>query len=257
MLDSTIAVDSKDIRAIHATTGEWMKPQGVGGQPPPEDLYNSYLEGKPLIIVAAEADNATAITALLGRGANIEGEAAWAEQRPLYCAMLVGAVNAAAALIAAGADTNARSGNGAAPLHIAAERGFPKCIELLHEARVDLNDGRSDVGECKGQTALCSAACHNNAETVRTLCRLGADVNKPSASTGLQPIHMTVGPATNPDRRNPQCVPPAPDALVALLECGANVDAIGRDGFTPLHATICTVPTTSNDASSSPLTCRS
>src|SRR5205823_11553635 len=75
------------------------------------------------------------------------------------------------ALVAAGADLNARTTTGATPLMFAASSGSADAVNLLIELSADPNTTES----ANGQTALMFAAALDRADAVRALLQHGAD----------------------------------------------------------------------------------
>ena len=122
---------------------------------------------------------------------------------------------------------------------------------------------RMDAEQLRAQqlsTDLMLACQHGNADIVKTLCEMGADVNAVDSKGDTALIYATssarskcvialcVQPGINPNitRTIPQfqgesplmyaCWKCTPDAVEALIACGANVNAAREvgDGFTPL-----------------------
>ncbi|MGE0447266.1 MAG: ankyrin repeat domain-containing protein, partial [Vicinamibacterales bacterium] len=127
-------------------------------------------------------------------------------------------------------------------LMAAARTGNVRLVRALlaRGANVDAREGWQE------QTALMLAAAENHGDVVRVLVEAGADVNLPSrvldgapprqraaADVGQQGVHVTFpkGGLTAVHfaaRQN------APDAVAALADAGADLDARDPDGFTPV-----------------------
>ena len=129
-----------------------------------------------------------------------------------------------AALVAAGADPNARDFRFWKPLHIAA--GFnpnPAIITALVTAGADPNAWRGAVGT----TPLHMAARLNpNPAIITALVAAGADPNArtPVGSFGKTPLHVAAAENENPA------------IIAALLDAGADIEAQDASlGLTPLH----------------------
>ena len=79
---------------------------------------------------------------------------------------------AVAALLASGADPNAKNEDGHTSLHRAAWRGYAEVVDVLHAAGADL-----DAQNRLGYTALHSAAEGGHHETIHRLLDAGAKPN--------------------------------------------------------------------------------
>ena len=124
------------------------------------------------------------------------------------------------ALLAGGADADARSKDGSTPLHVAAFSGDAAAIRALLTGGANVNARDED-----GFTSLHGVAVWgDSAAAVRALLAGGANVNARSKD-GFTPLH---GVAVLGDVA----------AIRALLTGGANVNAHSKDGFTPLHTAV-------------------
>jgi hypothetical protein len=115
---------------------------------------------------AARNGRVEAIQALVAAGADPDardsGPNGWT---PLLLAIHKGQVGAARALLAAGADPNARALNGGIALMAAAIRGDPALVDLLLAA------GADPLVRDRGRTALTNAVAGGNPAVVRALRR--------------------------------------------------------------------------------------
>ena len=144
---------------------------------------------------------------------------------------------AALALLAKGAAPNDAGEANCPPLYMAA--GHPKMIALV-KALVEKGAKLEAVG--KGGTALVNAAYWGSPETVEYLISKGADVSAREPGDGYTALHtaaMSSGlDAPIPTRRRfavqPWRRPGRGTIARILLEHGADVNAIGKDGLTPL-----------------------
>ena len=134
-------------------------------------------------------------------------------------------------LVQAGADVNARDGSGGSPLHSAA-RGTnnPAMIAALIEAGAELDawTGRGYHGD-DGLTPLHEAVASGHAAVVAALLAAGADVHARDRIDGPTPLH---------DASTPEAVALL---LEAGADIGARAHYYryphwGRPGMTPLHA---------------------
>ena len=125
------------------------------------------------------------------------------------------------ALLAGGANVDARAKDGFTPLHFAAGSGDVAAIRALLAGGANV-DARAKDRSTPLHGAVLWAALSGDIAAIRALLASGADVSarKDGAAT---PLH---GAALSGDVA----------AIRALLAGGADVNARGEDGFTPLHA---------------------
>ena len=129
------------------------------------------------LVDAVAAQDAGAVEALLAGGADVNA------RRPDGATALVWAAHwddpaLAARLLEAGADPNAADDHGVTPLERAAENASPAMVELLLDGGADARAARTS-----GLTALMTAARTGDAAIVETLLDHGADVNAATAET--------------------------------------------------------------------------
>mmetsp|Transcript_23828 Transcript_23828/g.58432 ORF Transcript_23828/g.58432 Transcript_23828/m.58432 type:complete len:158 (+) Transcript_23828:175-648(+) len=125
-----------------------------------------------------------------------------------------------ARLIAAGADVNkTRSGDGVAPLHLAAQNGYSEIVELLVAAGADVN-----TASARGNTALYAATvkrCLEVAKLAKCLIAAGADVNKARPHKGSAPLLFAARDGYG-------------EPVELLIAAGADVNKALPCGATPL-----------------------
>lgn len=156
--------------------------------------------------------NAETVVALLNAGADVNPLSVGST--PLHKAALFEKVEAVTILLEAGADPNARSGGGDTPLHRAAGSGNVEILMALLKAGAVVN-----VKGFEGLTPLMYAVAEpKRAKVMRVLLDVGADPNA-RASAGWSTLH------------NARYA----EAVTALLEAGAFLEARDRLGSTPLH----------------------
>ena len=129
------------------------------------------------------ADRVGAIQALLAGGANVDARANDGST-PLHQAAALGDVAAIRVLLAGGASVNAKAKDGSTPLHQAARLGEMASIQALLAGGADVDARNKD-----GVTPLHAAAVSGKAAVIPTLLAGGADVNA-RAKYGVTPLHF-------------------------------------------------------------------
>ncbi len=184
---------------------------------------------------AARVDDLETAQALIRAGAK-----AAASNRYGVTPLSLAAVNANPAmvdlLLKAGADPNAPVGRGQTVLMTAARTGNPDVVKALLERGADLNAREASLGE----TALMWAAAENHAAVVRLLIARGAAVDARSTSVafpkdrfGLEGV-LTFLPKGNWTALMYAARDGAPDAVRALADAGADLNAVDPEGTTSL-----------------------
>lgn len=156
------------------------------------------------------------VTACLEQGVDIEQDAG--AMTPLHWAAGVGAPPAVIeALLAGGADPNARDGSDSTPLH-AATTGSAELVDALLAGGAEPN-----VRDRFGWSPLHQAVSTGNLTVIKTLLANGADPDA-SAMWDETPLHMAVS-----------AVHESAAVVGVLLASGADLEALTEDGLTPLH----------------------
>ena len=163
--------------------------------------------------------------------------------RRLVDAAAGGDLGTVEALIAAGADSNART-DGYPALQLAVREGTVEIVEALLAAGADVNAfGEWVPGCCQDRdTALHQAVrywdvcvdrdfgyCSERAEVIQVLLAAGADVDARQEFGGWTPLHA----ATNEGAWNE-----VSEMLLMLLDAGADPNARTVDGRTSLHLAV-------------------
>ncbi len=186
---------------------------------------------------------------LLKRGARTDIQSV--DGTPLFCAAVNGDAEAAALLLAAGADPDARGSDGTTPLHGAAESGNVEIIRSLLARGADVN-----ALEGRRGTPLSIAASHGHAEACRELLEAGARRPPDLLERAVQGGDVeTLKVCMSPGARTGQAAHPVigdtllhlaaerahPEMCEFLMKGAAQVarhdpNASDKGGRTPLHA---------------------
>lgn len=161
----------------------------------------------------------------------------------LHQAAQAGDTHQMEALLAAGADINVRDGFGNTPLHLAAKAGRQPAVELLLKRGAD-----PKAVAYNRYTPLHLAAWSGNAAIVQLLIDKGADIKAPDynnrpplnyASTKkVVEILVKAGAEANAAAMPPlldAAMHGFPQAVEALLDHGADIQATDYTHYSPLH----------------------
>ena len=213
--------------------------------------------------LAAEAGHDDVVITLLASGADPYATNKWAKQTPLHLAAAAGHALCVSYLMHGGADKDSRDGGNRTPLFLAAQHNRLEAVEQLLAAGASQHirstngpyvtaldtaakQGHAEVvralvkrgspvnaSDRSGRTALHLAASvdevlgrvndHDNGEVIHVLLQAGADTEAKTKNYGRTPLHFAASSDSNGNN------------VRALLEGGANVNARGTDGGTPLH----------------------
>jgi ankyrin repeat protein len=198
--------------------------------------------GETALHTCAFAGNTAGVRVLLTAGASVDAGDSWRGQTPLMWAAAERHPETMQALIAAGADVNARSTivewerqrtdeprdkwlppGGWTPLLLAARESCVACIDVLAKAGADLN-----IVDPERHTALIIALTNGHFDVAGRLIDHGADLDMQD-EVGQTPLWAAVDAHTMPDSNRP---PPtemddtltAWDIVSKLVKSGAKVD---------------------------------
>ena len=163
-----------------------------------------------MLYQAAREGDVEAIEALLAAGADPEARHDYGEYTPLHMAAEGGHVEAIEALIKAGAVVHAKDLWYRTPLDLARARRHAAAVAVLKAA-----------GRCVYPDTLHRAALDGDIEAIETLLATGVDPNA-RGDRGMSPLHFAA-------RRGYLGV------IETLLAAGADPNARGDGGKTPLH----------------------
>ena len=238
----SVLVDDEETRLSITSVGDFADIMGVnkGSVVDLEDPAVKSLAGKQVVYeiavqhdihrtplhVAARHGRTETVNALVAAGADVNAKAG-DNQTPLHRAVNGGRGRTATvkALIAAGADVNVKDDYGRTPLRVAAGEGFIEIVRALVAADVDLNarDVYSNIPlyVTMGYTPLHAAMVEGHMEIFQALVAAGADVNAKN-NYGRTPLHDAVQAGHT-------------KVVSALIAAGADVNAKDRYGETPLQ----------------------
>jgi ankyrin repeat protein len=223
------AVKARDIEQVRALLEQ-----------PQVDVNASLPDGTTALHWAAYANDVELARLLMGAGAGADAANRYGVT-PLTLAVTNGNAALTEALLEAGADPNAIVGEGETVLMTAARTGDVASIKALVSHGADVHAAE----DWQGQTAIVFAALENNADAVRLLAEVGADVNHRSTplvfpdfvfqTAGMIYAVQPVGdwtPLMYAARDG------AIDAVRVLADAGADLDAVDPDGTTALTLAI-------------------
>ena len=182
------------------------------------DIFSEFTrQGYMPLHVAAFNNAREAAAGLIARGADMHAKAAGNGVTPLHAAAYGNASDVAVDLIARGADIYVKDNPGLTPLHAAAYGNASDVAVELIARGADIH-----VKNNRGSTPLHAAAYRNASDVAADLIARGADIHVKD-NRGLTPLHAAAyGNAS--------------DVAVELIAHGADIHAKNNHGMTLLHA---------------------
>ncbi|MBV8730023.1 MAG: ankyrin repeat domain-containing protein, partial [Acidobacteriia bacterium] len=172
--------------------------------------------GKLLLADAARQQDQTAIRALLARGADVNARASDGSTALLWLAHWNDDATADL-LLRAGADANAANDFGMTPLNEACTNANSKLVHLLLKSGANPN-----TAIATGETPLMTCAKTGSAEAVRMLVEYGAAINAKEPTQNQTALMWAAA-----ERH--------PEVIKALIESYADLKAHTKQGFTAIH----------------------
>ncbi len=164
----------------------------------------------PLLMAVKGRFNAVGLLLMHGADANLADQIG---ETPLHVAAANDDLDAARALIDAGAQVAPVSMQGWTPLHVASLKGSLSVVALLLQSKVD-----ADLENARSQTAINCAILGNNPKVVDYLLEHGADVNRTDRQ-GNTYLHFSLEEQHY-------------DIVKLLIQAGANIDIVSDAGVT-------------------------
>lgn len=143
-------------------------------------------DGATALHWAAANGDAEMVKALLAAGANVNAATRDGAITPLMMACQSGDADVVEALLSGGASANTAKANGTTALMMAAASGSPFAVKALLDHGAEIN-AKENVHE---QTALMFAAALDRVDVVKVLAQRGADVNAASKVAKLERVRF-------------------------------------------------------------------
>ena len=183
--------------------------------------------GRSLLHYAVKENNIEVVKILLKMFVNINAKDkdSWT---PLHWAETNNHVEIVKELIKAGADINAKDEDSWTPLHWASRNNHIELVKVLIKAKANLNEKATysnDKEGFSGITPLYDSITQNNWEVAKLLIEAGADVNI-ARETDLKYTPLLLITSQKE---------PSLDIFNMLIKAGADINAIDKYSWTPLH----------------------
>ena len=195
-------------------TGDLVEVKRLIGDGTPVDVRDAL--GSTPLLDAAWTGQTEIADYLIAHGADVNARHAEAGATPLQYAVLTGRAKMTRLLLTAGASLGSEYRDGQSLLHVAAARGYVPVIDLLVEAKADMQ-----ALDANGNTPLDSAVLHNQPFAVNELLQRHANASYVHPLTGRGALHEA-------------CMRGFANLVQPLIDAGADPTARDRFGETPL-----------------------
>jgi ankyrin repeat protein len=193
-------------------------------------------DGTTALHWAVRLDQFDTVQILLRSGARVDAKTRYGIA-PLALAAINGSAPVIDALLKTGADPNTSNPDGETALMLAARTGKPEPVQLLIARGADVNAREA----WQGETALMWAAAEDHPEVVKLLASRGADLNArskvpefPKVKVDAATMVFTALPRGGMTAVMLAARQGAGDGIRALIEAGADLNAVDPDGTTAL-----------------------
>jgi len=184
------------------------------GEDPRLAREKDHQQNKPLHIAALKGAT-NVITALLAKGAEVNARNKFG-QTPLHRAMITGDLNTVKLLIIAKAEISGRDNQGLTPIHLAAQRKHGEVVQFLleHGAEFDAHDAFR-------RRPMHMSIMGSSDDSMQALIKAGADYKYADAEKNNY-LHLAAGGGS-------------PALVTMLLELNLGVNSTNSSRFTPAH----------------------
>ena len=193
-----------------------------------EEVDDGCVRDNLRLMVAAQEGNLSTVEACLCAGQDVDARDYMFDETALMRASRYGRIDVIMFLLEHGADINATTSEGSSALHVAVLLKHAQCLEFLLSCKgID-----KDIQDNRGNTPLMVAAERGFHRFVHLLLTHGCNPNI-SNSVGQTAIHFSLMPYQGIIGNRDGCT-----CLQILVEHGAEIDAVDKNGMTPAHCAV-------------------